>query len=295
MIEFIAPPILGGVIGYITNDIAIKMLFRPRKAIYIGKFHIPFTPGLIPKQKDSIARSIGSVISTQLLNRDTVINTVTSDESLDKIYISIMNAVQKRRNDERIIADVIMSHISEENIDMYKVSIQESITLAVSSKINDADIGTKLAQSGIDMIKEKSGMSFVSLFINDELIGKLGGIINNVLAEKAPEIIYDEIGKSIDEILSMRICDVVAKYEDRSPQVIRGFIGLCKMIIEENIDSILRLVNIERIVVDKVSSFDAEELEQMIFGIMHRELRAIVYLGALLGFLLGFVNILFFV
>ena len=93
----------------------------------------------------------------------------------------------------------------------------------------------------------------------------------------------------------MRICDVVAKYEDRSPQVIRGFIGLCKMIIEENIDSILRLVNIERIVVDKVSSFDAEELEQMIFGIMHRELRAIVYLGALLGFLLGFVNILFFV
>ena len=294
MVEFIAPPILGGVIGYITNDIAIKMLFRPRKAIYIGKFHIPFTPGLIPKQKDSIARSIGSVISTQLLNRDTVINTVTSDESLDKVYISIMNAVQ-RRNDERIIADVIMSHISEENIDMYKVSIQESITLAVSSKINDADIGTKLAQSGIDMIKEKSGMGFVSLFINDELIGKLGGIINNVLAEKAPEIIYDEIGKSIDEILSMRICDVVAKYEDRSPQVIRGFIGLCKMIIEENIDSILRLVNIERIVVDKVSSFDAEELEQMIFGIMHRELRAIVYLGALLGFLLGFVNILFFV
>ena len=285
MVEFIAPPILGGVIGYITNDIAIKMLFRPRKAIYIGKFHIPFTPGLIPKQKDSIARSIGSVISTQLLNRDTVINTVTSDESLDKVYISIMNAVQKRRNDERIIADVIM----------YKVSIQESITLAVSSKINDADIGTKLAQSGIDMIKEKSGMGFVSLFINDELIGKLGGIINNVLAEKAPEIIYDEIGKSIDEILSMRICDVVAKYEDRSPQVIRGFIGLCKMIIEENIDSILRLVNIERIVVDKVSSFDAEELEQMIFGIMHRELRAIVYLGALLGFLLGFVNILFFV
>ena len=50
--EMIMAPLVGGVIGYITNNLAIKMLFRPRKAIYIGKWHIPFTPGLIPKQKE---------------------------------------------------------------------------------------------------------------------------------------------------------------------------------------------------------------------------------------------------
>ena len=35
--QIFIPPLVGGVIGYITNDIAIKMLFHPKKAIYIGK------------------------------------------------------------------------------------------------------------------------------------------------------------------------------------------------------------------------------------------------------------------
>lgn len=48
MIKYILMPFLGGIIGYITNGIAIKMLFRPRKAVYLGHWKIPFTPGLIP-------------------------------------------------------------------------------------------------------------------------------------------------------------------------------------------------------------------------------------------------------
>ena len=68
----IVAPLLGGVIGYITNDLAIRMLFRPRKAVYIGKFHVPFTPGLIPAQQGRIAQSIGDVVSGQLLNEETV-------------------------------------------------------------------------------------------------------------------------------------------------------------------------------------------------------------------------------
>ena len=50
---FIAP-LLGGLIGYITNDIAIRMLFRPHKAKYLFGIHIPFTPGIIPKEKGRI-------------------------------------------------------------------------------------------------------------------------------------------------------------------------------------------------------------------------------------------------
>ena len=53
--RFIVAPLVGGVIGYITNDLAIRMLFRPRKAVFIGRFHVPFTPGLIPAQQGRIA------------------------------------------------------------------------------------------------------------------------------------------------------------------------------------------------------------------------------------------------
>lgn len=39
--SYIIAPLLGGVIGYITNDIAIRMLFRPHKAKYLFGVHIP--------------------------------------------------------------------------------------------------------------------------------------------------------------------------------------------------------------------------------------------------------------
>lgn len=66
------PPLVGGVIGFITNDIAIRMLFHPRKALYVGKWRVPFTPGLIPKEKERVAKSLGNVISTQLLDVPTL-------------------------------------------------------------------------------------------------------------------------------------------------------------------------------------------------------------------------------
>ena len=72
MLRTIAAPLMGGIIGYITNDLAIKMLFRPRKSVYIGKWHVPFTPGLIPSQKKRIAKSIGAMVSGKLLDGDII-------------------------------------------------------------------------------------------------------------------------------------------------------------------------------------------------------------------------------
>ena len=54
----------------------------------------------------------------------------------------------------------------------------------------------------------------------------------------------------------------------------------------------MKAINIEKIVVDKINGLDPAELETVIFGVMKKELRAIVYLGALLGFLMGFINLL---
>ena len=93
--EILVPPLVGGVIGYITNDIAIKMLFRPRKAKFIGKWQLPFTPGLIPKEKSRIAGSIGNVISKQLLDSETLSNVLSSDETTEKIRSAIKKLIAK--------------------------------------------------------------------------------------------------------------------------------------------------------------------------------------------------------
>ncbi|WP_277868139.1 DUF445 domain-containing protein [Candidatus Synechococcus calcipolaris] len=64
---FLIPPIAGGVIGYFTNDLAITMLFRPYRPLKIGTFQIPFTPGLIPRNQERLARRIADAILGSLL------------------------------------------------------------------------------------------------------------------------------------------------------------------------------------------------------------------------------------
>ena len=64
------PPIVGGIIGYFTNDIAIRMLFRPYRPIFIGQYQLPFTPGVIPRNQGKLAKRISDSIMGTLLTPD---------------------------------------------------------------------------------------------------------------------------------------------------------------------------------------------------------------------------------
>ncbi|MBE3554801.1 MAG: DUF445 family protein [Thermicanus sp.] len=63
---------IGAVIGSFTNYIAIKMLFRPYRSITWGPFHLPFTPGLIPKRREEIAHQIGKMVEEYLMTEKAV-------------------------------------------------------------------------------------------------------------------------------------------------------------------------------------------------------------------------------
>ncbi|WP_081242727.1 DUF445 domain-containing protein [Sporosarcina sp. P33] len=61
---------IGALIGGVTNHLAIKMLFRPHEAKYIGKTRLPFTPGLIPKRRNELATQLGRTVTNYLLTPD---------------------------------------------------------------------------------------------------------------------------------------------------------------------------------------------------------------------------------
>ncbi|MEO0540265.1 MAG: DUF445 family protein [Cyanobacteria bacterium P01_A01_bin.105] len=63
----ITPPVAGGIIGYFTNDLAIKMLFRPYRARYLFGQRIPLTPGLIPSNQGRLAQRVADTIMGSLL------------------------------------------------------------------------------------------------------------------------------------------------------------------------------------------------------------------------------------
>ena len=58
MFKYIAAPLIGALIGYCTNYIAVKMLFRPRHEKYIFVHTVPLTPGVSPKGKTRLAKSV---------------------------------------------------------------------------------------------------------------------------------------------------------------------------------------------------------------------------------------------
>jgi uncharacterized membrane protein YheB (UPF0754 family) len=70
LVQYAIPPIAGAIIGYFTNDIAIRMLFRPYRPIFVGKFRLPFTPGLIPMNQSRLAGKVSAIVMERLLTPD---------------------------------------------------------------------------------------------------------------------------------------------------------------------------------------------------------------------------------
>lgn len=69
---YLATPLVGAFIGYMTNYIAIRMLFRPLKPWRILGLRLPFTPGVIPAKRHQLARNIGEMVGEHLLTSDDI-------------------------------------------------------------------------------------------------------------------------------------------------------------------------------------------------------------------------------
>jgi uncharacterized membrane protein YheB (UPF0754 family) len=83
--EFLVFPLVGAVIGLITNDIAIRMLFHPHAAKRVGPWRLPFTPGLIPAQRETIARNIAETFETKLLSTREIHSFFTGEDVRRKV------------------------------------------------------------------------------------------------------------------------------------------------------------------------------------------------------------------
>jgi len=293
----IIAPVVGGVIGYITNDLAIRMLFRPRKAVYIGRFHVPFTPGLIPSQQGRIAQSIGGVVSGQLLNEETLRQTLLSEGTLDTLRQKVTVFLRTLSKDERTVCDLFRVPGIREKVDVNADALTRKLTDALTAKIIDAELGYAVVDSVIgDKMDFLTQNALISRLIDgnaqEHIRDRLAEKVNDLIAEKAPDASAAIVSHYRGEIMDARLCDLYARVQDKEAQIIDSVVELYASLLGNNLGRLLEAINIEQIVVDRINGLDAAELEATIFGIVRAELKAIVYLGALLGFLMGFINLL---
>jgi uncharacterized membrane protein YheB (UPF0754 family) len=117
-----APPIVGGIIGYFTNDIAIKMLFRPYRAYYVGGQRVPFTPGLIPSNQERLAKRISDAIMGSLLTPEELQNlarkllqTERTQAAIQWLLKLALDQLQDGNQDKlnKIIADILRDLVGQ--------------------------------------------------------------------------------------------------------------------------------------------------------------------------------------
>ncbi len=88
-LPYIIPPLLGGVIGYVTNYIAIRMLFRPLRAWRIVGIRVPLTPGIIPSKRGELAVRMGEMVGEHLLTADDVGRAFAKDSIQRELRLTV--------------------------------------------------------------------------------------------------------------------------------------------------------------------------------------------------------------
>lgn len=316
---FIAP-LLGGLIGYITNDIAIRMLFRPHKAKYLFGIHIPFTPGIIPKEQGRIAEAIGGVISENLMNNEVLEKYLLSDEMIGKVRSAVEEFISTQQQNQESVDRFLGHYLSNDEIDTIAQNINQSITKQTYEKLADSSVGDKVAHIAIDHVAQKLTIDGAQELLSG-IGGALGGLkgmaaglfggnivakflgmlrepaehflaknINTMLRDNGEEIVSNMIGGEVDNFLNKPVCKLLEGHEEQLAQTVDTIESIYRSIITEHLPKILESIDISKIVRERINEMDVNETEKLIFQVMDKELKAIVWLGALLGLLMGCIN-----
>ena len=320
--SYIIAPLLGGVIGYITNDIAIRMLFRPHTAKYVFGIHIPFTPGIIPKEKGRIAEAVGGVISENLMNKEVLEKYLLSEDMVGKVRSAVKEFISTQQRNDETVVQFLGHYLSKEEIDTFAQNINQSITKQTYEKLADSSVGEKVAHIAIDHVAQKLTIDGAQELLSGigGALGGLGGMaaglfggnivakflgmlrdpaehflaknINTMLRDNGEEIVSNMIGGEVDNFLNKPVSKLLEGHEEQLAQAVNTIESIYRSIITEHLPKILQSIDISKIVRERINEMDVNETEKLIFQVMDKELKAIVWLGALLGLVMGSINIL---
>ena len=188
MKQLLVMVLISGAIGWITNWVAIKMLFRPHKEINFGLFKIQ---GLIPKRKSEIGTGIASIIQNELISVKDVISNIDREEfskRLNKLIDDVLDKNLKKKVKEKFpllqmfftdkvakdigntIKDIVMEN-QEKIFEIFSNYAEENIDFEVI-------ISDKISNFSLDKLEE-----IITLLANKELkhIEVIGAILGMLI------------------------------------------------------------------------------------------------------------------
>lgn len=222
---------IGAIIGGFTNSLAIKMLFRPYKPIYIGQKRLPFTPGLIPKRRGELAEQLGHLVVNHLLTADALKRKLTSAafiseltnwlqsemktlsrsnetiESLLDKWFSITNSRQKLESGFESWFDNQMEQLLQEN---RSKRLNQIIPYTAKEKLEKQVpvITTRLIQKGTEYVNSDEGREMIRKLVESFLAdqGTMGNMVSMFLgSERLVDKFQPELVKFLNDTNTQKL------------------------------------------------------------------------------------------
>ncbi|MGN0399634.1 MAG: DUF445 domain-containing protein [Blautia sp.] len=295
-IKILAGPLIGAVIGYCTNYVAVKMLFRPLYPVKIGKWTLPFTPGIIPRGKARLAKALGSAVGDHLITKEDLEQMLLSDGVKATIVKRVTEGISKLADNEESVERFLQHYVERENYEAVREKLEDYITSRITDGLDKMDVGNIIAEEGAKEVKKKFEGTMVSMFLNDELIHSIaepiGNKVGEYIRENGHDKIYPIVVAEIAAVEEKKVGDFAAKVAQHNEKIGQLVEDIYVKFVGEKAGQLAEQFHVASVVEEKVNQMDVLEVENILMSIMKKELHAVINLGALIGFVIGLLNLL---
>ena len=288
-------PIIGAIIGYATNWIAVKMLFRPHYEVRVFGIKLPFTPGVIPKGQGRMAKAVGQAVEEQLLNEEVLRGVLLSDATKEKVRAAVADWIIRKETSEEILIAQVGKLITQEKAGEITSELGTRISDIIYEKIREANVGQIVAQKALESAREKFSESMFGMFLSDSMLERIGELVkdkvNEYVDDHGHEVISSMTKEEIEKISNKPVGELVSLIRQHDIDLPTIVVTVYEELVINKLPDLLKALKLSVIVEDRINGMDVEEVEGLLLSIMKKELGAIVNLGALIGFVLGLANV----
>ena len=282
-LHYLSGPVIGAFIGYFTNYIAVKMLFHPYNEVKILGLKLPFTPGVIPKNKPRLARAIGHAVADVLLTKQDIAGLIT-DSAVESAGTAIVESsgLFGEKTPDQLAQSFGMDGLDTANMEAF-------LTEKVYDGIKTMNIADIVASKAMEVVRSNPMLAFLPVgSIIATIKGKISEYINS---EECRGIIANVVSEKVAELKQTPTAETLGALGLTAASAEGLMTSLVCQLLDKYMEPMLELLDIETIIEDKINDMDIAMFEKLVMSVMKNELNAIVNLGFFIGLFIGVINI----
>lgn len=255
----LSPLVIATLHGYGAAWLAVKMLFRPHRPYFILGWQVPLTPGMLPKERIHFIEALSSIIAERLLDEETV-----------------ANALSKLGLENEITAMAISQAKNEATIQVVVESLRHQLSILKEAP-----------EARIEIVKALRGILETEM---DQRMGVLRRLVMGFFLDEPT--LHNLVGEALDKLAdqlagSLQARHIISEAMTAIPASLLGGTANTVNLVNNFSTFISQRLDVRTILMNRLNALSNEAIEDLILDTAGREIRAIIWFGAGIGFLVG--------